>query len=109
MLEEIFDLHSYCDADWAADLRTRRSTGGYVVYAMYGPVAWSSKLMSTVAASTMESEYMSAYPCGQEVIFIRNLIEELKFVFLRLSPFFMDAQAALQALKTSCIPCKGKT
>ena len=33
--------------------------------------------MTTVATSTMESEYMSAYPYGQEVIFIRNLLEEL--------------------------------
>ena len=90
VLEDMLDLHSYCDADWAGDLRTRCSTGGYVVFGMGEPLAWSSKVMTTVAASNMKSEYMSAYPCGQEVIFIRNLFGGIWFYFFSETNSILD-------------------
>ena len=54
-------VYAYSDADWAGDLDTRRSTTGYVIYAAGGPIAWQSKLQSTVAVSTMEAEYTAAF------------------------------------------------
>ena len=48
------NLFAYSDANWAGDLDSRRSTAGYVVYAAGGPIAWQSKLQTTVAVSTME-------------------------------------------------------
>ena len=45
------NLFGYSDADWAGDLDSRRSTTGYVVYAAGGPIAWQSKLQTTVACS----------------------------------------------------------
>ena len=48
-----FELSAYSDAHWDGDLDSRRSTTGYVVYAAGGPIAWQSKLQSTVAVSTM--------------------------------------------------------
>ena len=53
----IFDMHVFTDADWAGDVLTRRSTTGYVVFAAGGPLAWQSKLQTTVATSSMQSEY----------------------------------------------------
>ena len=53
------NLFAYSDADWAGDLDTRRSTTGYIVYVAGGPIAWQSKLQSTIAVSTMEAEYIS--------------------------------------------------
>ena len=46
------NLFAYSDADWAGNLDSRRSTTGYVVYAAGGPIAWQSKLQTTVAVST---------------------------------------------------------
>jgi hypothetical protein len=97
--EGILDLFGFSDADWASDLRTRRSTGGFLVYACGGPLAWGSKLMATIAASSMESEFMAAYYLGQQLLYIRNLLGELGFKITKLIPFFMDAMAAIQALK----------
>ena len=62
------NLFSYSDADWAGDLDSRRSTTGYVVYAAGGPIAWQSKLQTTVAVSTIEAEYMAAFGAIQELI-----------------------------------------
>jgi hypothetical protein len=97
--EDILDMFGYSDADWASDWRTRRSTGGYLVYACGGPLAWGSKLMATIAASSMESEYMAAYFLGQQLLYIRNLLSELGLKITKLIPFFMDAMAAIQALR----------
>lgn len=102
------DLHGFSDADWASDFRTRRSTGGYVVVACGGPLAWGSKLMATVAASTMESEYMSAFYLGQELVYITNLIKSIGLSLERPIPFFMDAMAAINALKNPAYHARTK-
>ena len=74
-----FELSGYSDADWSGDLDSKRSTTGYVVYAADGPVAWQSKLQSTIAVSTMEAEYMAAFGAIQELIWIKGVLGELGF------------------------------
>ena len=54
-------LRAYSDADWVDDLDTSRSTTGFIVYLWGAPVAWQSRLQSTVATSTVEAENMAAY------------------------------------------------
>ncbi len=53
-------VYAYSDADWAGDLDSRKSTTEYVVYTAGGPIAWESKLQTTIAVSTMEAEYMAS-------------------------------------------------
>ena len=62
------NVYAYSDADWAGDLDSRRSTTGYVVYAAGGPIAWQSKLQTTIAVSTMEAGYVAAFGAIQELI-----------------------------------------
>lgn len=97
--ETLLDLHGLTDSDWASDVRTRRSTAGYLVMALGGPLAWGSKLMTTVAASSMEAEYMGAYFLGQMLLYIRELLKELGLELIKPTLFFMDAMSAIQALK----------
>jgi hypothetical protein len=61
------DIFGYSDADWAGYLTT-----GYVVYASGGSIAWQSRFQTTVAVSTMETEYMSAFDAIQELIWIKG-------------------------------------
>lgn len=89
-----FDMHVFSDADWAGDIITRRSTTGYVVFAGGGPIAWQSKLQTTVATSSMESEYMALYAGMQEIVWLRGVLEELRLHLDKPTPYFIDSQSA---------------
>jgi hypothetical protein len=89
-----FDMHVFSDADWAGDIMTRRSTTGYVVLAGGGPIAWQSRLQTTVATSSMESEYMAMYGGMQELVWLRGVMAELGLPISEPTPFFLDSQSA---------------
>jgi len=67
------DLHGYCDADFGADVDTRRSTTGPVFMYKGGAVAWGSKVQLTVAASTTEAEYIASAVAAKEAVWLRRL------------------------------------
>jgi hypothetical protein len=50
-------LEGHCDADFAGDADSRRSTTAYVFLMFGGAVSWSSRLQPTVATSTVEAEF----------------------------------------------------
>ena len=81
LLSESFknNLVSYADADWAADVDTRRSTTGWVVFLNGGPVAWRAKGQSIVATSTSESELYALADCMKQVRALQMLLSDLGF------------------------------
>ena len=89
------EVLAYSDADWAGDLDTRRSTTGYVVYAGGGPIAWQSKLQPTVAASTMEAEYMAAFFAIQELVWVKGVLSELGINLVDRSTLRMGSKSAI--------------
>ena len=92
------DLHAYVDADWAGCPDTRRSTTGYVVKLAGGPVSWSSRRQRTVATSTCEAEYIAGYKAAQEIIWIQNMINDLRINGLKVTSttLLIDNNAALK-------------
>eukprot|EP00961_Rhodomonas_salina_P110386 1485563-Rhodomonas_salina.1 len=70
-------LYGWVDSDYAADLDTRRSVTGYVVSMNNGPVSWCAKRQSCTTLSSAEAEFVAASMCGQEVIYLRNLLRDL--------------------------------
>eukprot|EP00873_Tetraselmis_striata_P023102 jgi/Tetstr1/443366/TSEL_031381.t1 len=66
-------LHGYCDADWAGDVVSRRSTTGFVFMLCGAAVSWKSQLQATVALSTAEAEYMALCAAVCEALFLREL------------------------------------
>lgn len=70
-------ITGYCDADYVGDMDKRKSTSGYVFVRSGGAVSWNSKLQSTVAMSTCESEFMSAAHAAKEALWLRDLKGEL--------------------------------
>jgi len=84
-----------CDADWAGDIDTRRSTTGYVFFMAGGPVCWKCKNQPTVALSSSESEYMSLGVAAQEAIHLRSLCQDLNVLVTEPLLIFEDNTGAI--------------
>ncbi|KAL7512029.1 hypothetical protein ACHAXN_009117 [Cyclotella atomus] len=65
------------DSNWAACLKTRRSTTGINVNIAGGAVGYKTKLQPTIAGSSTEAEFMAAYDAGKMVLFLRSIMYDL--------------------------------
>ena len=85
----------FVDADWAADIDTRRSQTGFIFYLNGGPISWQSKKQTTVALSTVEAEYMALSAAVQELLYLRQLLEDLGFPQQNASTLYEDNQGTM--------------
>ena len=61
-----YKLVGFCDADYAGDHDTRRSTTGYVFMLGWGVISWCNKRQPTLSLSTTEVEYQATIMAAQE-------------------------------------------
>ncbi|KFY67852.1 hypothetical protein V497_00175, partial [Pseudogymnoascus sp. VKM F-4516 (FW-969)] len=92
-------LSGYCDADYAGDLATAKSTNGYIFYLAKGPIMWKSKLQSIIAQSTTEAEYIAINIASKEAVYIKSLLEELGHYKQKKLPLYTDNNGALLLAK----------
>lgn len=92
-------LNGYSDADYAADIDTRRSTSGFVFTLNGGPVSWTSRRQPIVALSTMESEYIAASDASREATWLRILLKELGIEQNKPTPIWCDNESAISLAK----------
>ncbi|OAJ38664.1 hypothetical protein BDEG_22572 [Batrachochytrium dendrobatidis JEL423] len=88
-------LSGYSDADWAGDVKTRKSTSGYLCYVGNALVSWRSSKQTCVAVSTMEAEYTAAESASRELLFLRDLLGELGFEQDGPTTLYCDSQSAI--------------
>ena len=101
------ELKAYCDADYAGDTDSRRSTTGYVFTLGGGAIGWSSRLQPTVAASTTEAEYMAAAYAIKEGLWLRTLLTEIG-LDINTIPIHADNQGAIKLLKNPVFSMRSK-
>eukprot|EP00961_Rhodomonas_salina_P125501 1690608-Rhodomonas_salina.1 len=69
----------WVDSDYAADPDTRRSVTSYLISMNNGPISWKAKRQGCVTLSSAEAEFVAASHCGQELIYLRNLLKCLGY------------------------------
>ncbi len=92
-------ITGYCDADYAGDLYTAKSTSGYIFLLAGGPISWKSKLQPVIAQSTTEAEYVVISTAAKEAVFIISLLKELNYYNQAKFPLFTDNNGALLLAK----------
>ena len=96
---DLKDPFGYTDADWAGDLATRRSTGGYTFSLGSGAISWRSKRQGCVAKSSCEAEYMEESAAASEAIWLRRLMDELGYPPTGPTVIYADNQGAIAMAK----------
>ena len=71
-------LKCWGDANWGAE-EGRESVSEYVIMLAGGAISWSSKKQSSVALSSMESEYMALLHALKKQVWILRLLNELGY------------------------------
>ena len=94
MIDNKVKIIACVDTDWAGCQDTRRSTVGYVVYLDGCPIAWKSKLMSTLALSSCEAEFMGLSFVAREVMWLCRFLTEIGVEY-EIPQIFCDSQSAI--------------
>jgi hypothetical protein len=98
----------YTDSNYASDITSRRSTSGYVFTFNGTAVSWASKLRPTIAASTIEAEYMAAAAAIKEALWLRKVCKDLAYDTTVPVTIYGDNQGAIKLLKNPVIGPRSK-
>ena len=60
-----------------------RSTTEYIFFAAGGPIAWQSKLQTTVSTSSMQSDYQAMNAGMQELVWLWGVLGELQMALCK--------------------------
>ncbi|KAM0071898.1 putative RNA-directed DNA polymerase [Helianthus debilis subsp. tardiflorus] len=88
-------LTGFVDSDWAKCLKTRKSVTGYGIFLGDTLVSWKSKKQSVVSRSTAEAEYRAMCSATCEIMWILNILFELKVVYNLPVSLYCDSKSAI--------------
>jgi hypothetical protein len=89
-------IEAYCDADFAGDLETSRSTTGLVVMYAGAPIHWKSSRQSLVTLSSTEAEVVSLCTTTKDIMWLRKIATELDIIKDDPIPIFCDNMSAIK-------------
>jgi hypothetical protein len=100
--ENITNIIGYSDFDWIGDSFINYFTTGYIFISAGDSIIWKSKKQSVVTLSFCEAEYIAASYTARVIIWLRNLINEIKFIISTIPPpipIVVNNQGAIAIIK----------
>jgi hypothetical protein len=94
-----FKLIGYSDSDWYGDIDDRKSISGFTFYVGDKVFTWLSKKKAIVTLLTCEVEYVAVSLCVNHVIWLRNLLYDLKLPQLEATEIRVDNKSAIELTK----------
>ncbi|XP_020685792.1 uncharacterized protein LOC110102004 [Dendrobium catenatum] len=88
-------LQGYSDADWANNIQDRKSISGYCNFLGKSLISWRVKKQATVARSSTEAEYRALAAEAAEVLWLRQLLEELHIPQMAPTTVYCDNTSAI--------------
>jgi hypothetical protein len=71
------DLIGFTDLDWTSDSTYHKSTSGYTLSLVSGPIFWSSKKQPTIALSSVEVEYRGVVNCVIQTLWLQHFLTDI--------------------------------
>ena len=92
-------LWSMVDSSFNNDPITKRSYFGYVLKLGANPIAWRSKLESSVSLSTRDAELFAAIHCVQHLLGVRFFMKEMDLLKPGASGVMTDSKASMEGVQ----------
>lgn len=93
------ELRGYADADWAGNVKDRKSNSGYLFQLGGGPISWCARKQSCVALSSTEAEYISLAESCRELLWLKKLLKDFGEPVQEPVQIFEDNQSCIKMLE----------
>ena len=85
----------FCDASFHPDPTHGKSVSGFLVFLHGGPVCWRKVNQKIVTTSSAEAEYVAMSAACREIIFVRQLCDEIGFQESFPTDLYSDSKSAI--------------
>lgn len=98
--DEQLNLVGYCDADWSGDPSDRKSNSGFLFQLGKATVCWASRKQTSVSLSSMEAEYMALSEACRELVWLRQLLDEVGERQMKPTTILEDNRGCIEFVET---------
>ena len=89
------DLIGFTNSDWAGDNTDRKSTSGYVLILVEGPIIWLSKKQSAITLSSTKVEYRGVVNVATQCLWLQGILRECDFELEFSTIIYCDNQSTI--------------
>ncbi|GJS62722.1 hypothetical protein Tco_0657506 [Tanacetum coccineum] len=103
-----FDLEAYTDSDYAGASLYRKSIIGGCQFLGCRLISWQCKKQTVVANSTTKAEYIAAFNCYGQVLWIQNQLLDYGYKFMQ-NEIHIDNESTICIVKNPVFTRKQST
>ena len=92
-------LWLHCDASWADDPVTCKTTAGHIIFLGNSPIHWQLKQQDLVTLSMTEAEFINFSTAGHDLIWIRQLLRETGLNLTKIPSIGTDSTNLMKVAK----------